>query len=144
METIRIPIIAGDGTGEDIWNASREIFEEALLQIDGQYEEDRMDTCHCRIEGPRTQRPPAARRNGRCDHRLPTCPERAFDDAGRGRLSQCECLSAPDLRPLCLHEADTLVQGPAKPLEKAGGCRHYNIPGKHRRPLPGNRMAGRD
>ena len=30
METIRIPIIAGDGTGEDIWNASREIFEEAV------------------------------------------------------------------------------------------------------------------
>lgn len=30
METIRIPVITGDGTGEDIWNASREIFEEAL------------------------------------------------------------------------------------------------------------------
>ena len=30
METIRIPIIAGDGTGEDIWSASREIFEEAV------------------------------------------------------------------------------------------------------------------
>lgn len=35
METIRIPIIAGDGTGEDIWNASREIFEEALLKSTG-------------------------------------------------------------------------------------------------------------
>ncbi len=32
MEKIRIPIIAGDGTGEDIWNASREIFEEAVLK----------------------------------------------------------------------------------------------------------------
>lgn len=30
MDTIRIPIIAGDGTGEDIWSASREIFEEAV------------------------------------------------------------------------------------------------------------------
>ncbi len=35
METIRIPIIAGDGTGEDIWNASREIFEEAVLRSTG-------------------------------------------------------------------------------------------------------------
>ncbi|MBP1749544.1 MAG: isocitrate dehydrogenase [Deltaproteobacteria bacterium] len=35
METIRIPIIAGDGTGEDIWNASREIFEEALAKSTG-------------------------------------------------------------------------------------------------------------
>ncbi|MHB8110097.1 MAG: NADP-dependent isocitrate dehydrogenase, partial [Syntrophorhabdaceae bacterium] len=34
-ETIRIPIIAGDGTGDDIWNASREIFEEALLKTTG-------------------------------------------------------------------------------------------------------------
>ncbi|MDD3847104.1 MAG: NADP-dependent isocitrate dehydrogenase [Syntrophorhabdaceae bacterium] len=32
METIRIPVIAGDGTGEDIWNASREIIEEAVLR----------------------------------------------------------------------------------------------------------------
>lgn len=32
METVRIPVIAGDGTGDDIWNASREIFEEALLK----------------------------------------------------------------------------------------------------------------
>jgi len=29
-EKITIPYIAGDGTGEDIWNASHEIFEEAL------------------------------------------------------------------------------------------------------------------
>ncbi len=35
METIRVPIIAGDGTGEDIWSASREIFEEALLKSTG-------------------------------------------------------------------------------------------------------------
>ncbi len=32
METIKIPVIVGDGTGEDIWNASREIFEEALIR----------------------------------------------------------------------------------------------------------------
>ncbi len=32
MDSIRIPVIAGDGTGEDIWNASREIFEEAVLK----------------------------------------------------------------------------------------------------------------
>ncbi len=32
MDTIRIPVIAGDGTGEDIWGASREIFEEAVLK----------------------------------------------------------------------------------------------------------------
>lgn len=31
-ETIRIPVIPGDGIGEDIWNASREIFEEVLLK----------------------------------------------------------------------------------------------------------------
>ena len=31
-ETITIPYIAGDGTGEDIWNASKEVFEEALLK----------------------------------------------------------------------------------------------------------------
>ena len=31
-ETITIPCIAGDGTGEDIWNASKEVFEEALLK----------------------------------------------------------------------------------------------------------------
>ena len=31
-ETVAIPYIAGDGTGEDIWNASKEIFEEALLK----------------------------------------------------------------------------------------------------------------
>lgn len=35
METIRIPIIVGDGTGEDIWNASREVFEEALFKSTG-------------------------------------------------------------------------------------------------------------
>jgi len=35
MDTIRIPVIAGDGTGEDIWNASREIFEEAVLKTTG-------------------------------------------------------------------------------------------------------------
>ena len=35
METIRIPVITGDGTGEDIWNASREIFEEALSKSTG-------------------------------------------------------------------------------------------------------------
>jgi len=32
METITIPCIPGDGTGDDIWNASKEIFEEALLK----------------------------------------------------------------------------------------------------------------
>jgi len=32
MDRIRIPVIAGDGTGEDIWSASREIFEEAVLK----------------------------------------------------------------------------------------------------------------
>ena len=32
METITIPCMSGDGTGEDIWNASKEIFEEALLK----------------------------------------------------------------------------------------------------------------
>ena len=31
-ELIRIPCIAGDGTGDDIWNASREVFEEAVLK----------------------------------------------------------------------------------------------------------------
>lgn len=35
MDTIRIPVIAGDGTDEDIWNASREIFEEAVLKTTG-------------------------------------------------------------------------------------------------------------
>jgi isocitrate dehydrogenase len=34
-ETITIPYIAGDGTGEDIWNASKEVFEEALLKVSG-------------------------------------------------------------------------------------------------------------
>jgi len=32
IETVVIPYIAGDGTGEDIWNASKDIFEEALLK----------------------------------------------------------------------------------------------------------------
>jgi len=31
-ETITIPYIAGDGTGEDIWNASKGVFDEALLR----------------------------------------------------------------------------------------------------------------
>jgi isocitrate dehydrogenase len=31
-ETITIPYMAGDGIGEDIWNASKEIFEEAFLK----------------------------------------------------------------------------------------------------------------
>ena len=35
MKTIRIPVIPGDGTGEDIWGASREIFEEAVLRSSG-------------------------------------------------------------------------------------------------------------
>ena len=35
MERIRIPVIAGDGTGEDIWSASREVFEEAVLKTTG-------------------------------------------------------------------------------------------------------------
>ncbi len=35
METIRIPVIAGDGTGEDIWNASHEVFEEAVFKATG-------------------------------------------------------------------------------------------------------------
>ena len=35
MEKITIPYIAGDGTGDDIWNASKEIFEEALLKVSG-------------------------------------------------------------------------------------------------------------
>jgi len=35
MTDIEIPCIMGDGTGEDIWNASREIFEEALLKATG-------------------------------------------------------------------------------------------------------------
>ncbi len=32
MEKITIPYMAGDGTGEDIWNASKEILEEAVLK----------------------------------------------------------------------------------------------------------------
>jgi isocitrate dehydrogenase len=32
METTTIPYMAGDGTGEDIWNASKEVFEEAFLK----------------------------------------------------------------------------------------------------------------
>lgn len=32
MEKIVIPYIMGDGAGEDIWNASKEIFEEAVIQ----------------------------------------------------------------------------------------------------------------
>ena len=35
MKTIRVPVIPGDGTGEDIWGASREIFEEAVLRSSG-------------------------------------------------------------------------------------------------------------
>ncbi len=31
-ETIVIPYISGDGTGEDIWNASKTIFDEAMLK----------------------------------------------------------------------------------------------------------------
>ncbi len=31
-EIIKIPCIAGDGTGDDIWSASREILEEALIK----------------------------------------------------------------------------------------------------------------
>jgi isocitrate dehydrogenase len=31
-ETIEIPYIAGDGAGEDIWNASREVLEEAVIK----------------------------------------------------------------------------------------------------------------
>ncbi|MBA4389510.1 MAG: NADP-dependent isocitrate dehydrogenase [Syntrophus sp. (in: bacteria)] len=31
-EIIKIPCIAGDGIGDDIWSASREIFEEALIK----------------------------------------------------------------------------------------------------------------
>ena len=31
-ETITIPYISGDGTGEDIWNASKTIFDEAMLK----------------------------------------------------------------------------------------------------------------
>ena len=34
-EIIKVPVIPGDGTGEDIWNASREIFEEAVLKTTG-------------------------------------------------------------------------------------------------------------
>ncbi len=32
MEKIRIPYIMGDGTGPDIWNASRELLEEAVIK----------------------------------------------------------------------------------------------------------------
>lgn len=32
METITIPYMSGDGTGEDIWNASKELLEEAVLK----------------------------------------------------------------------------------------------------------------
>jgi isocitrate dehydrogenase len=34
-ETIEIPYIAGDGAGEDIWNASREALEEAVIKAYG-------------------------------------------------------------------------------------------------------------
>ncbi|MCX7857008.1 MAG: NADP-dependent isocitrate dehydrogenase [Deltaproteobacteria bacterium] len=32
MEKIKIPYIIGDGTGKDIWNASREVLEEAVIR----------------------------------------------------------------------------------------------------------------
>jgi isocitrate dehydrogenase len=34
-ETIEIPYIAGDGAGEDIWSASREVLEEAVIKAYG-------------------------------------------------------------------------------------------------------------
>ncbi len=34
-ETLNIPVIPGDGIGDEIWSASREIFEEALLKATG-------------------------------------------------------------------------------------------------------------
>jgi len=35
MKVVKIPYIAGDGTGDDIWAASRGIFEEAFLKATG-------------------------------------------------------------------------------------------------------------
>ena len=39
MERVRIPCIVGDGTGPDIWNASKEVLEEAVIKAYGHEKE---------------------------------------------------------------------------------------------------------
>ena len=73
---------------------------------------------------------------------IPGGPQGAAHHPHRRRLPVPERHPAPGPGPVCLHPAGALLHRGAQPHERAGIDRHGDLPGKHRRRLCRDRVAG--
>ena len=138
-----VPFIEGDGTGPDIWRASRLVLdasvekayggrrqiawrevlagEKAKTQVDDWLPEETLNVIRKHLGGDQ----------GPAHH------------AGRRRNPLAQRRAAPAARPLCLRAPGALVRGRALAGEGSRRGGHDHLPGEHRGHLRRHRVPGR-
>ena len=138
-----LPFIEGDGTGPDIWRASRARVRRRGREGLRRQAQDRLDGGARRREGVRPRRQLAARRDGRRVPRVPRRHQGPADHAGRRRHPLAQRGAAPDARPLRLPAPGALVPGRALAGEAAREGGHGDLPREHRGHLRRHRVRRR-
>ena len=136
-----IPFIEGDGTGRDIWKASRpRVRCRGREGLQGQAPRGVVRSL-CRRKGQGEVRQLAARRHCRCHSRVPRRHQRPADHAGGRRHPFAERRAASDSRSLCLRSPGEVLPGRAFAGEASGADERRHLPRKHRRRLRRHRVG---
>ena len=140
-----VPFIEGDGTGPDIWRATRRVFDAAVEKVYGGKRQDRVVRGLRRREGASTQHGewlPQETLDAISDYRV--SHQGPAHDAGRRRHPLAERHAAPGARPLRLRPPGALLRGRAvaRCKEPREG-QHGHLPREHRGRVRGHRVEGR-
>ena len=137
-----IPFIEGDGTGPDIWRATRYVIDGAVKKAYGGKAKNRVVRGLRRRQGHREVRRVPAAGDTRRTRVLPRIDQRAAEHAGRRRHPVVERHHAPGPRSLRVRAAGPLLHRRPFAGQRAGEGRHGDLPREHGGRVRGNRMAG--
>jgi len=111
-----IPFIEGDGTGVDIWPASKHVFDSAVAKAyDGKKKINWKEVL-------------APRRNSCCFQGISGRYQRSAYDSNRRRYPFVKRCTPPDTGFVCMSSPGKMVPGSSVTREKPGCCRHGYLP----------------
>ena len=133
--------IEGDGTGPDIWQATRPVLDAAVAKAYGDSQAHLLAGSPGRGKG--LQNEPQLFAGGDPDGPpgISGGPQRTPHHPHRRGVSVPERHAAPGFGPVCLHPPGALLYRGAQPHEGTGKNRHGDFPGKHRRRLCRHRVG---
>ena len=139
-----IPFIEGDGTGRDIWKASRRVFDAAVEKAYGGKRSVKWYEVLAGEKAYRDDQELAAGRYGEGDDGLSRVDQGTADDAGGRRNSQLERGAAAVDGSVPVHSAGEVLRGRAEPGEASGAGGHCDLPREHRGHLCGHRVPAKE